>query len=411
MIKRQDIAQTVLSQRENVLSNTDTFPRQLLGNIDLQHPQYADIITGIRRCGKSTLVEQLMQRYADDSFYLNFDTPALFGFTIEDFRTLDDEIRQSGTHYLFFDEIQVVTGWESYVRSRIDAHNKVVVTGSNASMLSRELGTRMTGRHISHRLMPFSYSEFIGYKKLQAGEDSLNQYMQLGGFPAYLQTERKELLSDLAMDVLYRDILVRYGLRDELSLKNLMTFLMGNVGNLITGNKLTQTIRVKSAKTVLDYMAYMENVYLFFSVPRFSFSYRSQLVNSKKVYCVDLGLQSIFSPSFSEDRGHRLENLVFVELYRQGREIYYYNNNGYECDFVVCDNQRPVLLIQVCEEIVIDNQDREYGGLVAAMKELQVDKGVILTMNQSDMACVDGYSIETIPVWKWITDTDKTLCS
>ena len=375
MIKRQDLAQTILSQRENVLSNTDTFPRQLLGDIDLQ------------------------------------DTPALFGFTIEDFRTLDDEIKQSGAHYLFFDEIQVVTGWESYVRSRIDAHNKIVVTGSNASMLSRELGTRMTGRHISHRLMPFSYSEFIGYKKLQAGEDSLNLYMQLGGFPAYLQTERKELLSDLAVDVLYRDILVRYGLRDEQSLKNLMTFLMGNVGNLITGNKLTQTIRVKSAKTVLDYMSFMENAYLLFSVPRFSFSYRSQLVNPKKVYCVDLGLQSILSPSFSEDRGHRLENLVFVELYRQGREIYYYNNNGYECDFVVCDNQRPVLLIQVCEEIVIDNQDREYGGLVAAMKELQVDKGVFLTMNQSDMASVDGYSIETIPVWKWITDTDKTLCS
>ena len=346
-----------------------------------------------------------MQQYAEDSFYLNFDTPALFGFTIEDFRTLDDEIKQSGAHYLFFDEIQVVTGWESYVRSRIDAHNKIVVTGSNASMLSRELGTRMTGRHISHRLMPFSYSEFIGYKKLQAGEDSLNQYMQLGGFPAYLQTERKELLSDLAVDVLYRDILVRYGLRDEQSLKNLMTFLMGNVGNLITGNKLTQTIRVKSAKTVLDYMAYMENAYLLFSVPRFSFSYRSQLVNPKKVYCVDLGLQSILSPSFSENRGHRLENLVFVELYRQGREIYYYNNNGHECDFVVCNNQKPELLIQVCEEVVTDNQDREYGGLVAAMKELQVDKGVILTMNQSDMACVDGYSIETVPVWKWITES------
>lgn len=404
MIKRQDIAQTVISQRENVLSNTDTFPRQLLGNIDLQHSQYADIITGIRRCGKSTLVEQLMQRYAEDSFYLNFDTPALFGFTIEDFRTLDDEIKQSGAHYLFFDEIQVVTGWESYVRSRIDTHNKVVVTGSNASMLSHELGTRMTGRHISHRLMPFSYSEFVGYKKLQAGEDSLNQYMQLGGFPAYLQTKRKELLSDLAVDVLYRDILVRYGLRDEQSLKNLMTLLMGNVGNLITGNKLTQTIRVKSAKTVLDYMAYMENAYLLFSVPRFSFSFRSQLVNPKKVYCVDLGLQSILSPSFSENRGHRLENLVFIELYRQGKELYYYNNNGHECDFVVCDNQKPVLLIQVCEEIMTDNQDREYGGLVAAMKELQVDKGVILTMNQSDMACVDGHSIETIPVWKWITE-------
>ena len=405
MIKWQDLAQTVLSQRENVLSNTDTFPRQLLGNIDLQHPQYADIITGIRRCGKSTLVEQLMQRYAEDSFYLNFDTPALFGFTIEDFRTLDDVIKQSGAHYLFFVEIQVVTGWEPYVRSRIDAHNKVVVTGSNASMLSRELGTRMTGRHISHRLMPFSYSEFIGYKKLQAGEESLNQYMRLGGFPAYLQTERKELLSDLAVDVLYRDILVRYGLRDEQSLKNLMTFLMGNVGNLITGNKLTQTIRVKSAKTVLDYMAYMENAYLLFSVPRFSFSYRSQLVNPKKVYCVDLGLQAILSPSFSADSGHRLENLVFIELYRQGCEIYYYSNNGHECDFVVCRNQKPEMLIQVCEEVMTDNQDREYGGIVAAMKELQVDKGVILTMNQSDWANVNGLSIVTMPVWKWITES------
>ena len=402
MIKRQDIAQTVISQRENVLSNTDTFPRQLLGTIDLQHPQYADIITGIRRCGKSTLVEQLMQRYADDSFYVNFDTPALFGFTIEDFRTLDDEIRQSGAHYLFFDEIQVVSGWESYVRSLIDAHFKVVVTGSNASMLSRELGTRMTGRHISHRLMPFSYSEFIGYKNLQAGEESLIQYMQLGGFPAYLQTERKELLSDLAVDVLYRDILVRYGLRDEQSLKNLMTFLMGNVGNLITGNKLTQTIRVKSAKTVLDYMSYMENAYLLFSMPRFSFSYRSQLVNPKKVYCVDMGLQAILSPSFSADIGHRLENLVFIELYRRGCETYYYSNNGHECDFVVCRNQKPEMLIQVCEEVLVDNQDREYGGLVAAMKELQVDNGLILTMNQSDTAVVEGIQIMTLPLWKWI---------
>lgn len=404
MIKRQNIAQTIRNQREIVLSNTSTFPRKMLGNIDLQHSQYADIITGIRRCGKSTLVEQLMQRYAADSFYVNFDTPALFGFTIGDFQTLDEEIRQSGARYLFFDEIQVVAGWETYVRSRIDAHNKVVVTGSNASMLSRELGTRMTGRHISHRLMPFSYTEFIGYKDLQAGEESLSQYMQKGGFPAYLQTEREELLSDLAVDVLYRDILVRYGLRDEQSLKSLMTFLMGNVGNLITGNKLTQTIRVKSAKTVLDYMSYMENAYLLFSIPRFSFSYRSQLVNPKKVYCVDLGLQAILSPSFSADSGHRLENLVFIELYRQGCEIYYYSNNGHECDFVVCRNQKPELLIQVCEEVATDNQDREYGGLVAAMKELQVDRGVILTMNQSDKANVDGLTIVTMPVWKWITE-------
>ncbi len=403
MIRRQDIVRTIRGQRETIMGNTHSFPREMLNDVNLQHIQYADIITGIRRCGKSTLVEQLMQRYAEESLYVNFDTPALFGFSIDDFKTLDDEITQSGVHYLFFDEIQVVKGWETYVRSKIDTHNKVVVTGSNASMLSRELGTRMTGRHVSHRLMPFSYTEFLGYKQLKPNEESLSQYMKLGGFPAYLQTQRKELLSDLTIDVLYRDILVRYGIRDEMSLKSLMTFLMGNVGNLVTGNKLTQTIRVKSSKTVLDYMTYMENAYLLFSIPRFSYSYRSQLVNPKKVYCVDLALQSILSPSFSDDSGHRLENLVFLELYRGGYEIYYYNENGHECDFVVCRNQKPEMLIQVCEEISVDNQDREYGGLIDAMKSLNVDRGIILTMNQIDSTYIEGFAIPTIPVWKWIT--------
>lgn len=403
MIRRQDIVRTIRGQRETIMGNTHSFPREMLNDVNLQHIQYADIITGIRRCGKSTLVEQLMQRYAEESLYVNFDTPALFGFSIDDFKTLDDEITQSGVHYLFFDEIQVVKGWETYVRSKIDTHNKVVVTGSNASMLSRELGTRMTGRHVSHRLMPFSYTEFLGYKQLKPNEESLSQYMKLGGFPAYLQTQRKELLSDLTIDVLYRDILVRYGIRDEMSLKSLMTFLMGNVGNLVTGNKLTQTIRVKSSKTVLDYMTYMENAYLLFSIPRFSYSYRSQLVNPKKVYCVDLALQSILSPSFSDDSGHRLENLVFLELYRGGYEIYYYNENGHECDFVVCRNQKPEMLIQVCEEISVDNQDREYGGLIDAMKSLNVDRGIILTMNQIDSIYIEGFAIPTIPVWKWIT--------
>lgn len=403
MIKRQDLSQTIHNQRKSVLSNMNTFPREMLGSIDLQHSQYADIITGIRRCGKSTLVEQLMQQYAEESLYVNFDTPALFGFTLHDFRTLDEEINLSGAHYLFFDEIQVVDGWETYVRSRIDAHNKVVVTGSNASMLSRELGTRMTGRHVNHRLMPFSYSEFLGYKQLMPGVDSLVQYMQLGGFPAYLQTGRDELLSELAVDVLYRDILVRYGLRDELSLKSLMTFLMGNVGNLVTGSKLTQSIKVKSPKTVLDYIAYMENAYLLFSIPKFSYSYRSQLVNPKKIYSVDLGLQTIVSPSFSTDTGRRLENLVFIELYRRGCEVYYYSENGHECDFVVCKNRKPEQLIQVCEEITTDNQDREYDGLIDAMRSLNIEKGMILTMNQSDSSCSDGLLIETVPTWEWIT--------
>ena len=405
MIKQSEVFRTIENQRNAILCNTDTYPRQLLATLDLQFTQYADIITGIRRCGKSTLVEQLMRQHAAESLYVNFDTPALFGFSLDDFKTIDVLIEQTGAHYLFFDEIQVVEGWEVYVRSKIDAHKKVVVTGSNASMLSRELGTRMTGRHISHRLMPFSYTEFLGYKKLEPNLESLELYMQLGGFPAYLQTGHSELLTDLATDVLYRDILVRYGLRDELSLKMLMTFLMGNVGNLVSGNKLTQPLRIKSPQTVLDYMAYMENAYLLFSIPKFSYSYRSQAVNPKKVYSIDIGLQALLSPSFNDDEGHRLENLVFIELYRQGAEVYYYNEGGSECDFVVCRNHTPERLIQVCSEVTHDNQEREYNGLTAAMNAFSIEEGLIITMNQEDTTYHNGCEIATMPAWKWLASS------
>lgn len=407
MIKQSEVFRTIENQRNAILCNTDTYPRQLLATLDLQFTQYADIITGIRRCGKSTLVEQLMRKHAAESLYVNFDTPPLFGFTLDDFKTIDILIEQTGAHFLFFDEIQVVEGWEVYVRSKIDAHKKVVVTGSNASMLSRELGTRMTGRHISHRLMPFSYTEFLGYKKLEPNLESLELYMRLGGFPAYLQTMHAELLTDLATDVLYRDILVRYGLRDELSLKILMTFLMGNIGNMVSGNKLTQPLRIKSPQTVLDYMAYMENAYLLFSIPKFSYSYRSQAVNPKKVYSIDIGLQALLSPSFNDDEGHRLENLVFIELYRQGAEVYYYNEGGSECDFVVCRNHTPERLIQVCSEVTHDNQEREYNGLTAAMNAFSIDKGLIITMNQNDISYHNGCEITTMPVWKWLSSSES----
>ena len=406
MIKQSEVFRTIENQRNAILCNSDTYPRLLLSDLDLQFTQYADIITGIRRCGKSTLVEQLMRKHAAESLYVNFDTPSLFGFSLDDFKTIDALIEQTGAHYLFFDEIQVVDGWEVYVRSKIDAHKKVVVTGSNASMLSRELGTRMTGRHISHRLMPFSYTEFLGYKKLEPNLESLELYMRIGGFPAYLQTGHAELLTDLATDVLYRDILVRYGLRDELSLKMLMTFLMGNVGNLVSGNKLTQPLRIKSPQTVLDYMAYMENAYLLFSVPKFSYSYRSQVVNPKKIYSIDLGLQALLSPSFNDDEGHRFENLVFIELYRQGAEVYYYNEVGNECDFVVCRNHTPERLIQVCTEVTNDNQEREYDGLTSAMNAFSIDKGLIITMNQNDITYHNGCEITTMPAWKWLASSE-----
>lgn len=400
MITKADIQYVVMRQM-HIMASMDSYPREQLSEIKIPCQGFAYIISGIRRCGKSTLVGQLLRPRIDESIYVKFDTPRLYGFTMEQFRLLDAIIAEKQPKYLFFDEIQVVEGWEVYVLGKLDKGYNVVVTGSNATMLSKELGTRLTGRHIAKSLYPFSYGEYVGYRNKEYCVESLRDYLAEGGFPAFLNIGDEEVLEQLAEDVLYRDIMVRYGIKESLPLKKLATYLASNCARLTSANNLKDVVGVKSSQTVLDYFSYLTDAYLFQFVSKFSYSYRSQQLNPKKVYCIDTGLQSVLTTSFSQDAGRRLENMVYLELLRRGGEIYYYAESGSECDFVVSHKNKVDAALQVCLEVDDENRSREVGGLLTAMSAFDLQQGIILTENQNDTLIEDGRQIDLVPVWQW----------
>ncbi|MDP2335491.1 MAG: ATP-binding protein [Bacteroidota bacterium] len=403
MIKQSDLRGVVEDQQSRLNIGADDLKRNLLGQLPTNLENHALIISGIRRCGKSTLLRQLIKQDEGKVFFINFDTPKLFDFDLNDFELLDSLILESGASSLYFDEIQVVNGWELYVRQKLDQKYRVSITGSNASLLSQELGTKLTGRHISKELFPFSFSEFCRFTQTEPDANAFANYLTKGGFPEYLRSDNPEILSSLLDDILFRDIVVRYGIRDVRSLKRLLIFLISNVSNLFTANKFTQVLGIKSSTTILDYLSFFEQAYLIKLMPRFAYSYRAQIVNPRKIYIIDNGLIGAISASFSFDLGRRLENAVFWSLNQMHNELCYFSEQSFECDFVICQNKQAIELIQVCSELNADNHAREENGLWAAMEFFKLEKGTILTLDQSDIILKNGKRIEVLPVYNYFS--------
>jgi predicted AAA+ superfamily ATPase len=331
----------------------------------------------------------------------------LYDFQLKDFALLNTLIKQSGIKTLFFDEIQAVQGWELYVRQKLDAHCKIVVTGSNASLLSRELGTKLTGRQITKELFPFSYTEFIAFRNAQPSYENFLSYMQTGGFPEYVKSENADILRSLIDDVLYRDIVVRYNIRDVSSLKKLLSYLLFNAAKLTTPSKLKDIAGVKSPSTVLEYFSHLETSYLLQLLPKFSFSAKSQMLAPKKVYICDTGLIKAGAILLTENYGYLLENIIFSHLRRQSKELFYYNESNKECDFVELEQGKIKRLLQVCWDLNSDNEEREINGLIDAMHYFKQSKGYIITANQKDMISREDLTIEVIPVYDFLCNNVK----
>ena len=340
MIRQEEIALVINSQRETFLKQDTGFTRDALVDIPIAD-SFATIITGIRRCGKSTLLLQLLRRDYQDAIYLNFDDIRLSGFEISDFMRLHREIAKRKINVLFFDEIQIVKGWEQYINQLLRENYKVFITGSNASMLSIELGTHLTGRHLSMELFPVSYWEFIKFKTLENGENAILDYLNLGGIPEYIKTGISVVLNALVDDILMRDIAVRHAIRDITSLRQLTTFLITNIGNLISANKLVGMFDIKSPATFLEYFSFLQDAYLLEFVPIFNHSLKVQARNPKKVYIMDMGLYTENSISISDNMGRRLENLIFLHLRRKYKHIFYYKDKG-ECDFITMEKNTVI---------------------------------------------------------------------
>ena len=396
---KSELEHIVLTQSAYFINKEFILERTNASLINYNLPR-ANIITGVRRSGKSTLMKSILSDIGDKTGYLHFDDPRLNNFEVADFYKLES-IWIDKTHFQF-DEIHKVRNWEQYIRHAVERKKKIIITGSNANLLSRELATLLTGRHSSFELFPFSFQEYIRFRKYKPGIRSFNRYLDEGGFPEFLQYNITNYHQELLVDIIQKDIAVRNGIRNISELQNVILHLINNVSRLTTYSKLSKTYQIKSVNTVIDYINMYEAAYLLFTIPMFSPSVNKQIRNPKKAYTIDSAIIKYNSFKAQRDAGRILENMVFLQLRRSYKEINYFIENG-ECDFIVKSNNE-IFVIQSCWEVTDSNMDREVNGMLGALDYFSLKEGIIVTYNQKDILIQSGKKIYLIPFYEWAKD-------
>jgi uncharacterized protein len=373
--------------------------RRLLTELTVRGAQ-ATVLTGVRRCGKSTLQAQLMRR-AGKAFYCNFEDTRLFGMGPDDFPaflSVLDEL--SGPEQpVFLDEVQEIEQWQRLVRTLLDRGRAVCVTGSNASLLGRELGSKLTGRHLSFEVFPFSYRENLSFTGKEPGAESFRAFLEDGGFPVFLGERRDLVLQELLRDVVQRDVAVRHGLRETRHVMNLVLFLLANTGQPLSFQNLTKNLAIPTVGQTSRYMEFLQDAYLIFTVPKYSDSFKQRVIAPAKYFAIDNGLRRANSPQVQPDLGHRLENAVALHLRRETRELCYAGARDlWECDFIT-----PDAAIQVCLELTPANLGRELRGVIEGTRLQGRRRALVVTLDQTDRLREDGVDIEVIPAWRWMS--------
>lgn len=383
------------------------------------------VITGIRRAGKSYLLKQVQEYLRDKKtnikniLFLNLETPYFDEYRekvlylekiFEEYLSLAEP---HGKIFVFLDEVQFFKNWQVFVKAKYETETiKFFLTGSNSWLLSSEYATLLSGRTIHFELYPFSFREFCSAKNINiqskiaivANEikikKALKEYLQWGGFPEILfvdsEDQKSEILINYYNNIIYRDIIPRFGIVNIRQTQELAHYLLSNIGKATSYNQLSKLIGL-SDKTIKEYIYYFIQGYLLFEVNMYAPSLKKQIVNLKKVYAGDIGFTRALGFSFSDDRGRFLENIVFLELKRRGCEVYYFKDKR-ECDFIIKERKKNMKAIQVCSQLTLENKAREIAGLKDAMESLQIKRGTILTLDQEESIG----KISVIPVWKWL---------
>jgi predicted AAA+ superfamily ATPase len=410
-MKKERLEEVVLDQYENLRNKNIGFER----NVDsgkMINTTLITVISGVRRCGKTTLFLQLMQHF-DNFYFLNFDDDRLVGFEITDFQELMILFKkQYKSKTVFFDEIQNIEGWEHFIRRLYDEGYKIFITGSNAKLLSSELATHLTGRYLQVELFPFSFQEILNAKKVQYSKlttdnkatilKEFDHYLLTGGFPEWILLQDNEYLKRIYNDILYKDLIVRFGIKNVKAFKQLSQFLMTNFCSELSYNSLKTILNFKSTNSVKDYISYLEESYLFFEIYKYDFSLKKQFISNKKIYSIDNGLRNQIAFRFSEDTGKLLENAVFLELKRRGFELYYYKTrNSKEIDFMFYQDG-CFQLYQVSSSINdMKTRQREINAIIETNGELPKCRNYIITNTEEDTIREKNIKIDIFPFWKW----------
>jgi uncharacterized protein len=378
------------------------------------------LITGPRRAGKSVMALQLLQ--GQNYAYLNFDDDLLLHHFDEN--SVNEALNEifPGYAYLLLDEIQNLPEWELWVSKLYRRGTNLVITGSNARLLSGELATSLTGRFINIYVYPFSFKEYLAYFQTDISRadileqdkgvllNKLNNYISNGGFPEVVINPAisKNYLSALFDSVLFKDILKRFKIRQTQQLYDLANFLLANYCNLYSFNQLKNDLNFSSVVTTQKFVRYLEEPYLFLSLTRLDKKIKFQQKSSKKAYVIDNGFIKARSFEMSPNWGRLLENTVFIELirrnYRTGMELFYYRTrNDKEVDFVCRKGHIVEQLIQVCYDISASKTlKRELDALAEAALELNCNQLKLITWDREDIVMHNNLQILVYPAWKWL---------
>ena len=291
---------------------------------------------------------------------------------------------------------------------------KIFITGSNAALLSKEIGTALTGRVYPLALFPLSFGELARFRmgrELSAADlykpataisikKIFSQYLENGGFPEVVLQNFRPLLQEYLKNIIYRDIVLRYKIKYEASLREIVSYVISNIGMSASLENIAKMTKMKNLMTVKNYLSYLENSFLFYRFPKYSHSVKNQIYNPDKFYCVDTGFYNEIAFTNSANRGRILENLVYMELKRRNKEIFYYQGKR-ECDFLVKEKTKITAAIQVTAFLNDNDREREVGGLLEAMGEYGIKQGLILTENENTLIEQGGKIIQIKPIWQW----------
>ena len=412
-------------------ARTDLIRRKIQDNIEpfIKFKEVV-IITGPRRGGKSSLMKLICDDLIkkdrvppSNILYLNFEDERFIEFNAAgDFAQIYELFLQinkpTGRLYFFLDEIQNVIGWERWVNRLYENENiKIFLTGSNASLLSSEISTALTGRNRTITNFPFSFGEFLNFKNYRLQENDFYQtkkrakiksffqeYLKLGGYPEIVKINDPTLLEQYFKDIIYRDILPRYSIKKIKEIRELCLFLASNLGSIHSYSRLQNLIGVKSLNTVKTYLEILEEVFLFFRINLFDYSIKRQIYNPSKIYIIDTALGNSISFKFSENIGHIYKNLVFLELKRRSKEIYYWKSKkGKEVDFLIKKGLNIEETIQVSYNLNDKKTlEREIESLLIAKDEFKIEHLSIITEDEEMEKEIEGVKIKIIPLWKWL---------
>lgn len=425
-MKISDIEKVLLEQQDEL--------EALEGEVLIHRPEedlinlnskLAQVVIGVRRSGKSTLCFNALRKAGVHYAYVNFDDERLDELETQDLdNVLQTLYKIYGTFdYLFLDEIQNIDGWPLFVNRLLRQRIHIIITGSNAKLLSTELATHLTGRHHKIELFPFSFKDWcsikeVDYTRLTTKNKGLlskayEEYFRQGGFPELISGEEnpKEYISTLIDNIISQDIKKRYKIRNIDALKRLAHHILNETPTLIVKDTLQNIIGIKSERTLGNYLMYLNQTYLISTISKYSSTSRERARNEKS-YAIDVAFMDKRENAFSgENLGWRLETIVYLELLRRKagteNDIYYYQGRSAEADFVVCDGNKTLAVYQVSYDISSDKtRKREIKGCIAGAKATKCDNLFLITDHESAVIEEDGYTIQVIPIWEWLTKKD-----